>query len=130
MPYTSRALLILLVTVSLPVLANDDSYSATYTACMDASGGVTVNMLDCNAAETELQDARLNTGFKAASKALSATNKANLLAAQRLWLKYRDANCMLYGSLTGGSMDGLNGTGCFLDMTKARADDLAWLAQQ
>lgn len=70
-----------------PALANREGYSATYTGCMDASGEVTVNMLDCTAAETALQDARLNSGYKAANKVLSSENKAGLLTAQRLWLK-------------------------------------------
>lgn len=130
MKLSSLLVACMLGSLAQPALANEEGYSATYTGCMDASGGVTVNMLDCTAAETALQDARLNSGYKAANKVLSSENKASLLTAQRLWLKYREANCGLYGRLTGGTIDSLNGTSCFLEMTKARADDLAWLAQQ
>ncbi|WP_409513810.1 hypothetical protein [Stutzerimonas xanthomarina] len=31
--------------------------------------------------------------------------------------------------LTGGTMDALNGSSCFLEKTRARADDMQWLAE-
>ncbi len=130
MKHGSLLVVCMLGSLAQPALASEEGYSTAYTSCMDASGGVTVNILDCTAAETALQDARLNSGYKAANKVLSSENKASLLTAQRLWLKYRDANCALYGRLTGGTIDSLNGASCFLEMTKARADDLARLAQQ
>jgi uncharacterized protein YecT (DUF1311 family) len=51
------------------------------------------------------------------------------LQAQRLRLKFRDADCALLGSLTGDSIDRINSAACFLDKTKQRADDLARLAE-
>ncbi|HBN9706510.1 TPA: DUF1311 domain-containing protein, partial [Pseudomonas aeruginosa] len=51
------------------------------------------------------------------------------LDAQRLWVKFRDADCGVYYSLTGGTMDMLNGSGCELAMTKERAESLEWVAQ-
>ncbi|MNC50414.1 hypothetical protein D3C75_996520 [compost metagenome] len=51
-------------------------------------------------------------------------------SVQRLWIKYRDADCGLFASLTGGSIDRINGAGYLLDMTKGRADELAGIAQQ
>lgn len=104
--------------------AADDGYNPTYSACMDESGGVTMNMLDCIGSETEQQDARLNQNYKAAMQALTPTQQTQLRDAQRLWIKFRDADCALLGSLTGGSIDRINSTSCFLDMTKQRADDL------
>jgi uncharacterized protein YecT (DUF1311 family) len=116
--------------LSLSANATEDGYSETYNACMDDSSGVTVNMLDCMASEIEQQDARLNQNYKAAMQVLTPAQQAQLRDAQRLWIKLRDADCGLLGSLTGGTMDSLNGNSCFLDMTKKRADDLAGLAQQ
>jgi uncharacterized protein YecT (DUF1311 family) len=109
--------------------AADDGYSETYTACMDESGGVTVNMLDCTGSETEQQDARLNQNYKAAMQALTPAQQTQLRDAQRLWIKFRDAECALLGSLTGGSIDRINSASCFMDMTKQRADDLARLGE-
>jgi uncharacterized protein YecT (DUF1311 family) len=95
---------------------------------MDESGGVTANMLDCIGTEIKQQDARLNQNYKVATQALMPSQQTHLRDAQRLWIKFRDSNCALLGNLTGGTIDGLNQASCFLDMTKKRADDLAWLA--
>ena len=97
---------------------------------MDESGGVTMNMLDCMGSEAEQQDARLNENYKAAMQALTPAQQTQLRDAQRLWIKFRDADCALLGSLTGGTIDSVNSASCFLDMTQKRADDLAWLAEQ
>ena len=123
-------LAIAVTTLSAGAQAADDGYSPTYSTCMDESGGVTMNMLDCLGSETEQQDARLNQNYKAAMQALTPEQQTQLRDAQRLWIKFRDADCALLGSLTGGSIDRINSASCFLDMTKQRADDLAWIAEQ
>ena len=63
------------------------------------------------------------------TQALDKGQQNQLRDAQRLWIKFRDADCALLGSLTGGSIDRINSASCFLDMTKQRADDLARLAE-
>lgn len=126
----TRLLVIAITTLSFGVSAADEGYSATYTTCMDASGGVTVNMLNCMGSEIEQQDARLNQSYKAAMQALEQGQQTQLRDAQRLWIKFRDADCALLGSLTGGTVDSVNRASCFLDMTKKRAEDLAWIAEQ
>ena len=55
-------------TLSAGAQAADDDYSTTYSTCMDESGGVTMNMLDCMGSETEQQDARLNQNYRAPCK--------------------------------------------------------------
>ena len=60
---------------------------------------------------------------------LPAEKKIQLRDAQRLWIKYRDANCGMYYSFSGGTMDMLNGAGCELSMTKERADTLEWFVE-
>ncbi|WPP44501.1 lysozyme inhibitor LprI family protein [Pseudomonas sp. AN-1] len=115
-----------LLSISLvtPVLAADDGYSPVFSSCMDASGGVTTNMLNCIGNETTVQDARLNQAYKAAMQAIAPEQQTQLRDAQRLWIKYRDANCGLYGSLTGGTIDRINGAGCMLEMTRERAVEI------
>ena len=125
----NRLLAIAVITLSAGAQAADDCYSTTYCACMDESGGVTMNMLDCMGSEAEQQDARLNENYKAAMQALTPAQQTQLRDAQRLWIKFRDADCALLGSLTGGSIDRINSASCFLDMTKQRADGLARLAE-
>ncbi|VVN98414.1 lysozyme inhibitor LprI family protein [Pseudomonas fluorescens] len=104
--------------------AADNTDSPAYNKCMEASGGVTVNMLDCTTAEIKLQDARLNKGYKAAMATLEADKKSQLQNVQRMWIKYRDANCGLVGSLTGGTIDSINAGSCVLEMTRTRAQEL------
>ena len=122
-------LAIAFLTLSAGAMAANDGYSTTYSTCMDESGGVAMNMLDCMRSETEQQDGRLNKNYKAAIQALTPAQQTQLQDAQRLWIKFRDADCTLLGSLTGGSIDRINGASCFLDMTKERADDLAGLVE-
>jgi uncharacterized protein YecT (DUF1311 family) len=122
-------LAIAVITLSAGAQAADDGYSPAYSACMDESGGVTMNMLDCMGSETEQQGARLNQNYKAAMQALTPAQQTQLRDAQRLWIKFRDADCALLGSLTGGSIDRINSASCFLDMTKQRADDLGRLVE-
>ncbi|QDG60731.1 DUF1311 domain-containing protein [Pseudomonas sp. NIBRBAC000502773] len=94
---------------------------------MDKAGGVTIDMIECSSAELSRQDSRLNLAFKNAMGVLSDESKSRLRGAQRLWIKFRDADCGIYYNLSGGTMDSLNGSGCELSMTKERADALEWL---
>lgn len=105
-----------------------EKYSAEYENCMDKSEGVTYDMIDCSNKELERQDARLNQTYKSAISVLPAEQKRKLQEAQRLWIKFRDADCGIYYSLTGGTMDMLNGSSCELSTTKERADSLAWIS--
>lgn len=104
------------------------NYSPDYAAGIDKSEGITSNMNDCNYAELKHQDSRLNTQYQRAMASLSEEKKRELRDAQRLWLKYKTANCGMFFTLTGGSMDSLSGSGCELDMTLERADTLEWIA--
>lgn len=107
-------LAIAVFTLSAGTHAADDGYSKAYTACMDESSGVTMNMLDCMGSETEQQDTGLNQNYKAAMQAITPAQQGQLRDAQRLWIKFRDADCTLLGSLTGGSIDRINSASCFL----------------
>ena len=113
---------------SLGAGATENSYSEAYGECMDASNGVTLNMLDCIDSELKRQDARLTQSYKAAMQGLTTEQQRQLRDAQRLWIKFRDADCALLSDLTGGTIDSLNSASCLLDRTGRRADDLAWLA--
>lgn len=104
--------------------ADDRSLSKQFTACMDKAGGVTASMVECTAAETKRQDVRLNKAYKNLMNTLSATRKKELQSTQRLWMKYRDANCKFYYDPNGGSIVRVTSAGCFMDMTTERANEL------
>ena len=91
--------------------------------CMD-SANTTADMVNCNAKQTKVQDDRLNRAYKTALAAQEGARKQQLQDVQRLWIKYRDANCAFAGSATGGTIDQVNGSGCVLDMTQTRAQEL------
>ncbi|MGF6097531.1 lysozyme inhibitor LprI family protein [Pseudomonas sp. 18175] len=97
--------------------------NAALTKCMNTAN-TTADMVNCNANETKVQDKRLNTAYKTALAAQDGARKQQLQDVQRLWIKYRDANCAFAGSATGGSIDRVNGSGCVLDMTQTRAQEL------
>ena len=101
-----------------------DQYSTQYNDCIDKSGGVTSVMLDCISDETKNQDKLLNINYKKVMFLLDKEKKHELRKAQRLWMKYRDANCNFFIGLSGGTIDSLNATSCFLDMTAIRVNDL------
>ena len=91
--------------------------------CMDGAN-TTADMVSCNVKEAKVQDTRLNKAYKTAIAALEGTRQQQLQDLQRLWIKYRDANCAFAGSATGGTIDQVNGSGCLLDMTQTRAQEL------
>lgn len=119
----------LLVIISSPCLFAKSEYSPTYGTCTSNSGGNTSNLSDCVGVELSKQNARLDRTYKVAMAVLSAEKKRNLQEAQALWVKFRDADCGMYYSLTGGTMDLLEGAGCELSMTRERADSLEWFAK-
>ena len=97
--------------------------NAALKTCMDSANS-TADMVNCNAKQTKVQDDRLNRAYKTALAAQEGPRKQQLQDVQRLWIKYRDANCAYAGSATGGTIDQVNGSGCVLDMTQTRAQEL------
>lgn len=119
----------LLATFSSACVFAKSEYSRAYGICTSNSGGNTSNLSDCASIELSTQNARLNKAYKTAMAVLPAEKKRNLQEAQALWVKFRDADCGMYYSLTGGTMDLLEGAGCELNMTLERADSLEWFAK-
>jgi uncharacterized protein YecT (DUF1311 family) len=106
------------------VLAEDDGLTKQFATCMDKSGGVTSEILDCIGKEAKLQDARLNKAYKELMPTLSAARKKELQEIQRLWIKYRDANSNFYADPDGGTMATVMSNQNFLSATAARAKEL------
>ncbi|AJY50837.1 protein of unknown function DUF1311 [Halomonas sp. KO116] len=112
----------------LPVAATaqsstEDEYAARFGKCMDASGGVTVEILNCIADEIATQDALLNGAYSDARRDLSEERQQVLLNAQRHWINYRDVNCDFYANI-GGTLAQIASNECFLRETAERAAEL------
>jgi uncharacterized protein YecT (DUF1311 family) len=113
-----------LVFVCHVACADDVDLTKEFSACMDQSGGVTSAMLSCMGAETKRQDARLNKAYKDVMAQLSPARKTSLQEVQRLWIKYRDANCHFYADPEGGTAASVNAASCVMTATAARSKEL------
>jgi uncharacterized protein YecT (DUF1311 family) len=113
-----------LVGAATRVMADDSGFSRQFSACMDKSGGETQGMVECIDAEVKRQDVRLNKAYKAVMADLPVARRDELQGVQRLWLKFREANCRFYADPEGGSMARVEANHCFLSVTAARAREL------
>ena len=105
--------------------AASDPYTAGYQRCLDApQGQTTVGMMDCADAELKIQDARLNAAYRKAISGLNPRQKAKLVAAQRAWVAFRDADCTSLEDEDWGSLSRINAAVCVLTRTVDRTNDL------
>ena len=111
-------------------LPENNGLSQTFSACMDQSNGSTLSMVECIEAETGRQDVRLNKVYKDVMGNLTPERKKQLQEAQRLWLKYRKANCDFYYDPEGGTIARVSANDCFMSATAARAKELEGFKQQ
>jgi uncharacterized protein YecT (DUF1311 family) len=79
--------------------------------------------VQCVEAKTNIADQRLNAAYKALQARIEANQRQPLLAAQRLWVQYRDAKCASYGTRD-GSIRQVQAAECIRSMTEDRAREL------
>ena len=120
--------LILFLAVSLApatvLMAEQTRFSPEFGRCMDASGGVTMAMLECISAEHEKQDARLNAAYKKLMVTLTEERKNSLREAQRAWMKFRDAYSSFLYDPDGGSIARIDANHWLMESTAIQADQL------
>jgi uncharacterized protein YecT (DUF1311 family) len=90
--------------------------------------GSTAEMVDCLSAKTARWDKRMTIAYQEALKNAGPQHD-QLRAAQRLWIQYRDANCLYYG-LGEGTIARVDAAECVRSMTEARARELEGLGHQ
>lgn len=110
--------------ISVTPASAETEFSKAFSACIDKSGGVTSEMLECADIELKAQDQRLNTAYRELSSNLNAKRRGELQDVQRLWIRFRDANCAFYVDPEGGTAATLAGSSCVLQMTASRAKEL------
>ena len=91
--------------------------------------GSTVEMVECLKTKTAEWDTRMTMAYQKALQDAGAAQREQLRAAQRLWIQYRDANCLYYG-MGEGSIAGVDAGECMRSMTEARARELEGLDHQ
>ncbi|MGH6725457.1 MAG: lysozyme inhibitor LprI family protein [Pseudolabrys sp.] len=85
--------------------------------------GNTYEIVECLKAQTAQWDKRLNAAYRQALKDAQPKQREQLRAAQRLWIKYRDANCLYY-DLGEGTIARIEAGYCMKDTTQIRALEL------
>jgi uncharacterized protein YecT (DUF1311 family) len=94
-----------------------------------ACDGSTSQMVECLRADTAQWDKRMTTAYQQALKDAGQQQREQLRAAQRLWIQYRDANCLYYG-MGEGTIAPLDASDCVRKMTEVRARELEGLGHQ
>jgi uncharacterized protein YecT (DUF1311 family) len=103
--------------------------SGEYSKCIEQSGGTNSGMLDCMGAEAKRQDKRLNDVYKKLMNELKPERKRQLQEAQRIWLKYMEANCAFYLDPDGGTAAQLAASECPVLAKATRAKELETFMQ-
>lgn len=70
----------------------DARYSREYSRCMDTSQ-TTSDTVNCQLAEIDIHDAKLNNIYKIKMSKLTNKYKLKLRNSQREWIKHRDSTC-------------------------------------
>ena len=91
--------------------------------------GSTYEMVECLKAKTAQWDKRMTIAYQRSLNSGEAKQREQLRVAQRLWIQYRDANCLYYG-LGEGTIARIDAGECMRSMTEARARELEGLGQK
>jgi uncharacterized protein YecT (DUF1311 family) len=91
--------------------------------CDNARTQVEMNL--CAALGYEAADAEMNRAYAQLRAAVDEEERAALLAAQRAWLRFRDAHCAFEAAgFRGGSMQPMIHSGCMAHVTRERTKHL------
>ena len=85
--------------------------------------GGTYEMVECLKAKTAYWDKRMTVAYQQMLKDVEPKQREQLRVAQRLWIQYRDANCLYYG-LGEGTIARIEAGECMRKMTESRAKEL------
>ena len=88
----------------------------------------TVAIVECTANKTKVWDRRLNAAYQHLGPVIDPRQRDPLKAAQRLWLRYRDANCRFY-RMHEGTIGQVLAKECIRSMTQDRALELEQAAK-
>lgn len=116
-----------LLFLAAPAMAEEDELAPGFDRCMEQSGGVTTEMLNCLQQAYEYWDARLNTNYKKARQACKSSSDPKacsdkLLKGQRAWVQYKEVfTDLVQLPNEGGSMARLNSMSFLTGETRKQA---------
>lgn len=119
---------ILLSTVFASLVFAGVKSSSSYDKCMDKAGN-NLETRECIYKETQGQEVKLTKAYKNAMKVLEPKKQTELRDVQRLWISFRKAKCAFYYGITGGTIESINSSSCFLDMTTERVEEIEWIVE-
>jgi len=105
------------------------AYAGDQSESEPSCDGNTYQMVECLKTKTAAWDKRLNAAYQKALQNAQPAQHEPLRAAQRLWIQYRDANCLYYG-MGEGTIARLDAGECMRSMTEVRAKELESIGQQ
>jgi len=123
-----RALKLSIAAAAMVALASA-AYAGDQGEPEQSCDGNTFQMVECLKARTAQWDKRMTTAYQQAIKDAGEKQREQLRSAQRLWIQYRDANCLYYG-LGEGTIARIDAGECVRNMTKARAEEFEGLGHQ
>ncbi|WP_246801255.1 lysozyme inhibitor LprI family protein [Bradyrhizobium genosp. L] len=92
--------------------------------------GNTYQMVECLKGKTAEWDKRMNAAYQQALKdAAGDKQRDQLRIAQRLWIQFRDANCLYY-DLGEGTIARIDAGECMRSLTETRARELENIGHQ
>ena len=119
---TIAVLAFLLVPTVAAAAAHPPSGAKAALPCEQAAA-TTDQIAGCAAKGQAKADARLNTAYRDLLRYLDPDQRKQLVAAQRTWLAFRDADCAFFGG-GGGSLAAANRLSCEAALTNSRAEEL------
>jgi uncharacterized protein YecT (DUF1311 family) len=86
---------------------------------------VTSDLVSCLSKAKDASDAKLNSVYQSIRKQLESEDASRLVETQRIWIKYRDANCSAERALyEGGTAKYPASLACIEAMTRTRTKEL------
>ena len=105
-------------------IAEAQHMNAAGAPCQKTSG-VTIALDNCFARTYRAADDQLNQLYKQIRQVLTPEEQQQLLAAQRLWIQFRDATCTAESDLyNGGTASAPAYSACLEEVTRLRTVDL------
>ena len=119
--------LVLSSMIQLPAFAEEAvKLTAEYEQCQDRAESNTSRLLECEAAEFERQDRRLNLAYHSLNPLLPKSKAEELRVVQRKWLAYVESKCGFWFDREdfSGTLDRLVANHCNVIERAMRADEL------
>jgi uncharacterized protein YecT (DUF1311 family) len=123
-PLVRYWLLLLATSLCSSTIVRAQHMNAAGAPCQKTSG-VTIALDNCFARTYKAADEQLNQLYKQIRQVLTPDQQQQLLAAQRLWIQFRDATCTAESDLyKGGTASAPAYSACLEELTRQRTADL------